>query len=257
MTESLPEPGRPAGAPGRSRLLRQAAVGAVLVLAGGLFATSASTAQGSDLRNDSTTLTGLVLEEQERIASRDAQLVELREEVDALTRAVADPAAQRLRERAERVGVAAGLQAVAGPGLVVTLDDAPQNRPQPPGTLPEDLIVHQQDLQGVVNALWAAGADAIMLEDQRLITTSAVRCVGNTLKLQGRLYAPPYTVTAIGDPSRLRAVLEAAEPVRVYRQYVERNGLGLEVRPAEELTVPGWTGTVEAQHARPLRPEPA
>ncbi|SDQ22864.1 DUF881 domain-containing protein [Quadrisphaera sp. DSM 44207] len=263
-----PEPGRPHDAPAegpwtppgavlpgqgaRRAPLRRLAVAGVLVLAGALFATSARTAAGGDLRQDASSLTGLVQEEQRRILARDAQLADLRQEVDALTGAVQDPGVQQLQERTALVATAAGVQPLTGPGLEITLDDAPPNRPQPEGTVPEDLIVHQQDLQGVVNALWAAGADAIVLEDQRLITTSAVRCVGNTLKLQGRLYAPPYTVTALGDPQRLQAALDAAEPVRVYRQYVERNGLGWEVRTGDALTAPGWTGAVDLQHARAL-----
>ncbi len=57
---------------------------------------------------------------------------------------------------------------------------------------PDDLVVHQQDVQAVVNALWAGGADAVQVMDQRLLSTSAVRCVGNTLLLNGRVYSPPY-----------------------------------------------------------------
>ena len=67
----------------------------------------------------------------------------------------------------------------------------------------DDVVVHQQDVQGVVNALWRGGAEAMMVMDQRIISTSAVRCVGNTLILQGRVYSPPFTVTATGDPALL------------------------------------------------------
>ena len=95
---------------------------------------------------------------------------------------------------------------MTGPSLTVTLDDAPRTADQlPPGATPDDLVVHQQDVQGVVNALWSGGAEAMQIMDQRVIATSAVRCVGNTLILQGRVYSPPYTITAIGDPTRLRA----------------------------------------------------
>ena len=52
----------------------------------------------------------------------------------------------------------------------------------------------------MVNALWQGGARGIQVMDQRLISTSAVRCVGNTLILQGRVYSPPYRITAVGDP---------------------------------------------------------
>ena len=90
---------------------------------------------------------------------------------------------------------------MTGPGLVVTLDDAQRDpgSPLPPGVTPDDLVVHQQDLQAVVNALWAGGAQGVQVMDQRLVSTSAVRCVGNTLILHGRVYSPPFVVKAVGD----------------------------------------------------------
>ena len=81
--------------------------------------------------------------------------------------------------------------------MTVALDDAPpqaRSRPLPPGIpspTPDDLVVHQQDIQGVVNALWAGGAEAMTLMGQRVIATTAVRCVGNTLLLHGAVYSPP------------------------------------------------------------------
>ena len=107
--------------------------------------------------------------------------------------------------------LAAGTQAVAGPTVQVTLTDA-RNVPDvlPDGISVDDYVVHQQDVQAVVNALWEGGAEAMMLMDQRVISTSAVRCVGNTLILQGRVYSPPYVITAIGNQTDLRASLDAA-----------------------------------------------
>src|SRR4029079_18747424 len=119
-------------------------------------------------------------------------------------------------------------EAVHGPGLKVELDDAHlQSIPQ--GFTGDDLVVHQQDVQGVVNALWAGGAEAMMLQDQRVIRTSAVRCVGNTLILQGRVYSPPYTITAIGDVSRMRRSLDDSPEVAYYLQYVAALNLGWDV----------------------------
>ena len=116
---------------------------------------------------------------------------------------------RELERRSSGLELAAGVVPVSGPGLVVTLNDAPRDAAVPAQAGPDDLVVHQQDVQAVVNALWSGGADAIMLQDQRVISTSAVRCVGNTLILQGRVYSPPYSITAIGDVPKLRAALGA------------------------------------------------
>jgi len=241
-------------APGRRALLRHASVVGVLALAGALFATSARTAQGSDLRAEATDLPGLVAEEQQLVQRRDARVAALRQEVEALTASVQDPAVRRLQSSGDELALPAGTAAVTGPGLSITLDDAPTGRPQAEGTATESLIVHQEDLQAVVNALWAGGAEAMTLMGQRIISTSAVRCVGNTLKLQGRVYSPPYTVEAVGDPDALRAALTASEPVQLYRQDVQRVGLGWDLEEHAHLDVPGWSGSLELAHARALEP---
>ncbi len=124
----------------------------------------------------------------------------------------------------------AGLTARSGPGLVVSLDDAPRSartRSYPagmPSPSPNDLVVHQQDVQSVLNGLRAGGASALSVMGQRVIATTAVRCVGNTLLVSGRVYSPPFVIAALGDPGRLRAALEAEPGVQIFQQYVARTG---------------------------------
>ena len=86
----------------------------------------------------------------------------------------------------------------------------------------------------MVNALWEGGAQGIQVMDQRLISTSAVRCVGNTLILQGRVYSPPYKITAVGDQDDAAARRSTPTPaIQNYLQYVEAYGLGWEVEEHE------------------------
>ena len=134
--------------------------------------------------------------------------------------------------------------------IIVELDDAPHGDTMPDGFEPDDLVVHQQDVQGVVNALWAGGAEAMQIMDQRIIATSAVRCVGNTLILQGRVYSPPYTVTAIGDPERLARALEDSPNVQVFRYYVDTFGLGYQTHAATKTRLPAYDGSLDLLHAR-------
>ncbi|MGH8895179.1 MAG: DUF881 domain-containing protein, partial [Actinomycetes bacterium] len=138
------------------------------------------------------------------------------------------------------------------PGLRVVLADAPRSadRVLPEDARPDDLVVHQQDVQAVVNALWAGGAEAMRIMDQRIITTSAVRCVGNTLILQGRVYSPPYEITAIGDPERLRLALDTSEGVTLYRFYVERFGLVYETEDRTSVRLPAYDGSLDLLYAR-------
>ena len=118
-------------------------------------------------------------------------------------------AAALLDSQANEIATAAGRTEVRGPAIRVTLDDAKLAGGEvPAGADPDDYVIHQQDVQSVVNALWAGGAEAMMLQDQRVISTSAVRCVGNTLILQGRVYSPPYVITAIGSRDAMRSALD-------------------------------------------------
>ena len=161
---------------------------------------------------------------------------------------------QQVRKEGDAIAGAAGLTALTGGGLTVTLDDAPpgaidRSYPGFPQPTPDDLVVHQQDLQAVVNALWAGGATAIRLMDQRIISTSAVRCVGNVLILQDQVYSPAYSVTAIGDVSRLSNALAESSAISNYREYVDAYGLGWNVERHARITVPAYTGSVDLRYA--------
>jgi uncharacterized protein YlxW (UPF0749 family) len=154
------------------------------------------------------------------------------------------------------LAVDAGLDPMRGPGLVVTLNDAQRDAEGrfPRDASPDDLVVHQQDIQAVLNALWSAGAEGIQMQDQRIIGTSAPRCVGNTLLLNGRTYSPPYVITAIGDAPAMQAALAASPLVTLYKQYVVRFGLGYTEVPRPQVDLVGHTDPVRMKFAKPAGP---
>lgn len=238
--------------------LRPARLGtiAIFMLAGLIFWTSSSVSQGSNIRTDDSLLqmSDLIRDRGRENARLEASTSRLRAEVQDLREHTnaGDPASQRRLAELEH---AAGLGVLEGAGLTVTLTDAPPDAtaliPDVRDPRPDDLVIHQQDLQAVVNALWAGGAEGIQVMDQRLISTSAVRCVGNTLILQGQLYSPPYVVTAVGDPGRLREALDDSPAIQLYHLYVDAYGLGWELDEHSSVVLPGYTGSLELQHATP------
>ena len=156
---------------------RRIAVPVVCLLAGLLFATSRNAADGYDLRGGRTTeLSGLVRAAEARVAAEEARLAEVRAMSEQLEAADAgsDARVRAAREAADALGPTVGLTEVSGPGLTVTLTDAPRGPDgrYPAGVEPDALVVHQQDMQSVLNALWAGGAEAVSVADQRLLTTS-------------------------------------------------------------------------------------
>ncbi len=219
--------------------------------AGLLFGTSAAIA--GDEPDQPETLAGLITERNAQVESLAAQVDELHAEI--LRASDRRPFAASVE--AETLAPLVGAEAVGGPGVQVVLDDAGYTlETLPDGYTVDDVVVHQQDVQGVINALWAGGAEAMMVQDQRIISTSAVRCVGNTLYLQGRVYSPPYTITAIGDRGRMLGALEADPTVSNYRAWAEILGLGYQVTELADVELPAFTGSLRAQHATPLGPRP-
>lgn len=226
----------------------KAAVMAVLALAGLMFTVSATLARDSGDRHPQD-LAALVEIESDRVETLQAEVDELQQTVqdlaDAQTEIGDDP---MLTAGGQQDAVAAGAVPLRGPGLSVTLDDAPLGTPLGPDVSADALVVHQQDLEAVINALWAGGAEAMMLQDQRVVATTAFRCVGNVLSLHGRVYSPPYTVQAIGDPAALEQALLNDTEVQQYLSWVDAVGLGWGVSRADTLEVPSRSAPLA--HAR-------
>lgn len=236
---------------GRRFTVWSVALPLVAVAAGFLVVSGASTANGTDLRAERRTqLTDLISAREAQVGQRAGNVSELQREVDALVadRAAAPPPAPGMNTLAAQ----AGTTEMSGPGLSVSLDDAPRSIRDslPEGVRPDDLVVHQQDVQAVVNALWSAGAEGMRIMDQRVISTSAVRCVGNTLVLQGRVYGPPFRISAVGDASSMRAALDASPELSAYRTWVDAVGLGYDVVDEKTLTLPAFSGSLDLSYAR-------
>ena len=224
----------------------------VIAACGGLlFVASAISADGTDLRPTNTSLQTLVDTRAEDVAELRADIRSLQDEIDRLSAGISDSALRGVRADIARLRAPAGLTPVSGPGLVVTLEDSPPGT-DPHGLDPNLLVVHQQDIQAFVNALWEGGASAISLQDQRLISTSGVKCVGNTVVLHGVPYSPPYRIEAVGDPAQLSAALDASPGVQLYRDYVEDVSLGLLVEESADLEIPAFDGSPALVYAEPL-----
>lgn len=217
-------------------------------LAGLLLATTAVTARGTDLRASRSLDVSQLIERQQRtLAGLTSDERALRARISAATAlaGVGDRRVRAARAAADKLLAAAGLTRVSGPAVTVSLDDATrtdQQRDLEAGARPDDLVIHQQDVQGVVNALWAGGADAMTIMGQRVVATTAVRCVGNTLLLHGRVYSPPFVITAIGKERRLRRALDADPSVQIFQQYVAAYGLRYHVSMHDDVTLPAYAG---------------
>jgi uncharacterized protein YlxW (UPF0749 family) len=183
------------------------------------------------------------------------EVTERRAELEALERSAAEEAGQQESFGADSQSTreAAGLTAVTGPGVVLTLDDA---KVTPAGEDPNRYIIHDVDIAAITNALLAGGAEAIDVNGQRVVATTAIRCAGTTILVNQTRLGAPYVVTAIGDAERLSAALAedlvAGELLGTYRLLY---GLDIRLDKKSNLTVPPFTGGLRPQYAVPVEGE--
>jgi uncharacterized protein YlxW (UPF0749 family) len=194
---------------------------------GFLFVLAATQPAGSPRELRRFELADLVRAEDARIRALRAELAGVRGEIRDLDGGAEGGGLAGLRGEIAALSGTSGSGSVEGPGVVVTLDDSSATR-SPTGD-PADLLVHEADIQTVVNALWAAGAEVVALNGERLTAASAVRCAGNTLLLHGTLRSPPYRIAAIGAPESLASSLPRQPGMDRLAAASDAFGLGLDV----------------------------
>ena len=177
------------------------------------------------------------------------RLVSLRQEIaDEEQRAAAGrQATAALGPELARMRALAGLTPVSGPGVLVTITDS--NRPLRPGEDPNLVLIHYSDVRAVVATLFAAGADAVAVNQERIAGTTGISCVGTTILCNARRLAPPYRIEAIGDPAALQAAVTARGGILDELRAFE---FPVTVEMERDVRLPAYTGTFVHQFARPV-----
>jgi len=220
----------------------------VLVIVGFLLTATATARKparsGAESQRDQ--LVSLIETRRTEIADLDDEVATLRESVSGAQQKLAeqtdlDPAELEETQRA------AGLTPVEGQGLVVTVDD-----PNPALSEDERIVPFQvidRDLQALTNALWAAGAEAIEINDERLVATTAIRNGGDTITVNFRPVAPPYEIVAIGVDV---GVFARSEIVQQFERWSDQYGVDFSFEQGSDLEVGEYAGGSRLQYARPL-----
>lgn len=156
-----------------------------------------------------------------------------------------------IKAQFEQARIQAGLMGMKGPGVLVRMVDAAR-RPAP-GEDPYFYIVHDVDVQALVNELWAAGAEAIAVNDQRIVTRSSIRCVGPTILVNANRLAPPYVVKAIGPPGDLEGGLRMPGGFLDSMSMLVQAGGQVDISRMQEVTVAAYEGSLVYRYASPLK----
>ena len=226
------------------------AVLAIFAITGYLFVAASVSAGGDDLRPAGGDTASLAQERRDRVEERREDARHLREDIDQLSASVKNATLKKLRARAKALEEPTGLTAMEGPGIRVTLTDAPATYDPPDGTDPNMLVVHQQDIQAFVNALWAGGADAVTLQGQRLISTTGIKCVGTTVVLDGVPYSPPYVIEAIGDVGAMNTAINSSSATVAFAR--PEYQLGLDIEDVDNVKAEAYAGTVSLRYAKAI-----
>ena len=211
-------------------------------LAGAADATNASRLETlQSLYND-------VVEERDALAGQVGQLqgeLELYREQAAS----GGEGGEALAAELEQMEITAGLTDVEGPGVTVVLEDSTQANVTGDEA---DYLIHDNDILSVINELRSAGAEAISLNGERILATSEVRCTGAVVTVNGRRYAAPYVIFAIGDPDTLYSALTMRNGVV---DILSQWGITVRVTASDQLLIPAYSGTVDYQYAKPVAPD--
>lgn len=191
-------------------------------------------------------------DQQEQIKMANQEISKLRERATQYENEMASASekARLLNQSLQEAKFLAGITPVQGPGIEVVLADS---KKRPPVNSPIDIenyIIHDSDLQRVVNELHAAGAEAVAINGQRIIANTAIRCVGPTVQVNGIALSSPYVIIAIGDPNTLANALNLPQGVLTDIQAIDPDMV--KIVKKNEILIPAYTGSLVFRYAKPV-----
>lgn len=178
----------------------------------------------------------------ERLKAMETENKHLLQEINELRKKGVDRAKDHGQERLQLL---AGTTAVEGAGIEVVLDDSAI--PKKANENPNLYIIHDEDLLRVLNELRAAGAEAISLNDQRIVAMSEVRCAGPTVSVNNIRSAPPYVIKAIGAPKTLTSALRLRGGVV---ETFEFWGIQVKIKSQDKVQIPALKAPRNFEYAK-------
>ena len=182
------------------------------------------------------------------VRTRQEQVRQLETEVSSLDAAIEGFSPAQSGTAAEDAFTAGSTRPVSGPGVQITLSDAPAGQ-VPAGATPDDLVIHQQDIEDTMNALWSGGAEAMTVQGVRVTDRTVIRCIGNVILVDGTSFSPPYVIQAIGDPAALHAAVASNPRMVNYQAYVAQYGLGWDMQTKDALSFAPATTSLTVNYA--------
>jgi len=179
----------------------------------------------------------------------EAEVEDLIQKIQQTTKGQAE-AKEVLAGELKKARLDAGLVAVSGPGIEITLDNPSAGQNKDPGDTM--FVIRDEDLLRLVNELNGAGAEAVSINGQRIMATSEIRWAAPFINVNLTRIAPPYHILAIGAPKNLTSALEISGGLA---EYLQSLGAQARIQLYENITVPGYTAPIEFRYAKSIKGE--
>lgn len=182
-------------------------------------------------------LVTIITDLEREIKSQEDQIEKIRQEMGTLQAQESRGKIIKLQEQLKNAQIMAGLTPVSGKGIIITLDDNREGLQANPHDDPNKYIIHYENILSIVSELKAAGAEAVSVNQQRLITTSEIRCVGNVILVNTTRLAPPFVIQAIGSPKLLVEMVTSRE-----YEILRSSKFPVSIKESDEVIIPAYKG---------------
>lgn len=189
-------------------------------------------------------------------SKKEKLIIDLKEENSVLAKEVLelrtqlakqslDSSNSELNKKLNKANIAAGFTSVIGPGVVIYLDDNPN--PLMIGDNPEEYLIHDSNILSVINQLKESGAEAISINDQRIIATSEIRCAGPTILVNLNRISPPFEIKAIGNSETLESSMRSKNG-ELY--LLELRGMKVRIQKSNNIEIQAFNGFLKNSYAK-------
>lgn len=209
--------------------------------------------EGFPFSNQRTDLIKMVNELERQRNKLEMDLAEKKKKLDEFEQAAGkgQDILKTMRDQLELSRMEAGILPVKGPGLIIEIEDS-RKSPSPKDD-PYYFIVHDVDLDTLVNELWSAGAEAITINDQRIVTSTSIRCVGPTILINSVRIASPYKISAIGPSKDMEGALRTPGGFMDYMAPAIQHGVNVRINRYEEIIVGEYKGSLVFRYAKAIK----
>lgn len=152
--------------------------------------------------------------------------------------------AKKTVEEAEKLKEKTGLTEARGKGVIVKMNDSGRQ------DVNIDSITHAADLRDTVNFLWGIGAEDISINGERVVFTTSIDCIVNTILINNTKTTPPFEILALGDSKNISEQLENPNNLKDIKKRVKNEGLIFEIFPSKDLTINAYKGSFVTEHSK-------